>query len=235
MEEVTGQRPRNECCNQFQNKCMWDNILYGNQKKRVCVDCAVSVEQHKEVCSKIWRKCRKCVQSKEHELHFCVTCGSRNTKHETSDDCVCSATLNKMDSSSLKMLYKKLIEPAKAIESMNTHQYTIFKLKEALGKNIPIQPDPVQKHSLCKQKIPQALRRAVWDTYMGSHKRSAPCYCCKVKSIDLFDFVCGHVIAESKGGATTLGNLRPICSLCNGSMKTTNLEVFKRSFQRSVF
>ena len=213
------------CCDQFQNKCLWDL----SKKSKVCLQCNVPVEQHREVCSKVWRRCRKCAKSKEHELHFCLTCGSRNTKHPTSTDCVCNSTLNKMDSASLKMLYQRLVEPSKHLDQMNTHQYTIFKLKEALSTNKAI-AEACKTKPYKKQTIPQALRRAVWDTYMGIDKRSAPCYCCKNKVIDLFDFVCGHVVAESKGGTTTVDNLRPICSLCNSSMQTKNLEDFRRSF-----
>ncbi|NDG68463.1 MAG: hypothetical protein EB135_03170, partial [Proteobacteria bacterium] len=36
-------------------------------------------------------------------------------------------------------------------------------------------------------------------------------------------FECGHIIAEAKGGETSLENLRPICSTCNKSMKTINM------------
>ena len=32
------------------------------------------------------------------------------------------------------------------------------------------------------------------------------------------NFEAGHIIAESKGGETTLDNLRPICKSCNSSM-----------------
>ena len=218
------------CCDQFRNKCLFDFAIKG----KICLQCNVAVEQHREVCSKVWRQCRKCVKSKEHELHFCLTCGSRNTKHRTSTDCVCKSTLNKMDSASLKRLYQRLLEPSKHIDQMSTHQYTMFKLKEALSSNTIIAEDSKTK-PYKKQTIPQALRRAVWDEYMGTDKRSGPCYCCNRKVIDLFDFVCGHVVAESKGGSTTLKNLRPICSLCNLSMKTTNLEEFRLSFQPPSF
>ena len=33
-----------------------------------------------------------------------------------------------------------------------------------------------------------------------------------------FNFEVGHNIPESKGGATDINNLRPICSKCNRSM-----------------
>ena len=71
---------------------------------------------------------------------------------------------------------------------------------------------------LHKKSIPKALREQVWISYFGKkfqHK-------CHVKwctnKITVFDFECGHNIPESKGGETTLANLRPICSRCNKSM-----------------
>lgn len=69
-----------------------------------------------------------------------------------------------------------------------------------------------------KDKIPRALREQVWITHVGKLFESK-CYIrwCKNK-ITVFDFQCGHNVPESKGGATDLYNLRPICSRCNSSM-----------------
>ena len=39
--------------------------------------------------------------------------------------------------------------------------------------------------------------------------------------INVFDFHVGHVIPESKGGATTTANLKPICARCNLSMSNS--------------
>jgi hypothetical protein len=69
-----------------------------------------------------------------------------------------------------------------------------------------------------KEKIPKALREQVWLTHIGK-KYEAKCYVkwCKNK-ITVFDFQSGHNVPESKGGATDINNLRPICSRCNSSM-----------------
>lgn len=68
------------------------------------------------------------------------------------------------------------------------------------------------------KSIPKAVREQVWLHYFGK-KFSHKCYIswCKNK-ISVFDFECGHNIPESKGGSTTIQNLRPICSRCNKSM-----------------
>jgi hypothetical protein len=69
-----------------------------------------------------------------------------------------------------------------------------------------------------KEKIPKALREQVWLTHIGKKYESK----CNVKwcknIITVFDFQSGHNIPESKGGATDISNLRPICSRCNSSM-----------------
>lgn len=81
-------------------------------------------------------------------------------------------------------------------------------------------PDKPQKHR--KKKIPKALREAVWIQNVGrtfEHK-------CLVgwcpNTMTVFDFQTGHNIPESRGGATTLENLVPICSRCNLSMSNTH-------------
>lgn len=69
-----------------------------------------------------------------------------------------------------------------------------------------------------KKNIPKALRSAVWETYVGKVYETK----CKVEwcknTINPFIYEVGHNIPESKGGSTTIDNLRPICSQCNKSM-----------------
>ena len=69
-----------------------------------------------------------------------------------------------------------------------------------------------------KNIIPKALREQVWLKYFGK-KYNHKCYVkwCE-NNINVFDFQVGHNIPESKGGATVIENLRPICSRCNLSM-----------------
>lgn len=76
-----------------------------------------------------------------------------------------------------------------------------------------------------RKTIPKALKNKVWDHYIGSEFGKGQCYCCK-KNIDSKDFECGHVKAVKFGGQNTLENLRPICSCCNKSMGTQNMNQF---------
>ena len=69
-----------------------------------------------------------------------------------------------------------------------------------------------------KKQIPKALREQVWIKYNGK-RFNKKCYVkwCK-NDINCFNFDCGHDIPESKGGATVIENLKPICRNCNLSM-----------------
>jgi len=77
-----------------------------------------------------------------------------------------------------------------------------------------------------KKAIPKSLKMLVWHTYIGKEIGLAKCLCCKNKEITQMDFDCGHVVAESRGGVTTVNNMRPICTKCNRSMKAMNMNDF---------
>jgi len=81
-----------------------------------------------------------------------------------------------------------------------------------------------------RKKIPKAVRILVWNLHVGSHKGEDRCMCCKEKKIDVANFHCGHVIAETKGGDLTIKNLRPICSACNSAMGTRSMNEFTKEF-----
>ena len=84
---------------------------------------------------------------------------------------------------------------------------------------------PIQ-HPYKKKAIPKSLKMLVWHTYIGKEVGLAKCLCCKNKEITQMDFDCGHVVAESLGGMTTVNNMRPICAKCNRSMKAMNMNEF---------
>jgi 5-methylcytosine-specific restriction endonuclease McrA len=69
-----------------------------------------------------------------------------------------------------------------------------------------------------KASIPAALREQVWVVHAGrSFERKCLVPWCQ-NMMTVFDFHVGHNVPESKGGATDLANLRPICARCNLSM-----------------
>ena len=77
-----------------------------------------------------------------------------------------------------------------------------------------------------KKSIPLALKRKVWNKYIGEDVGKALCLCCKLSYITQMSFSAGHIIAEADGGELKLDNLRPICGSCNSSMGTKNMDHF---------
>lgn len=93
--------------------------------------------------------------------------------------------------------------------------------KKAKAKAKANQKAPPQKQKYKKQKISAALREQVWIQHSGRvFERKCMVAWCK-NTITVFDFQCGHDIPESKGGATDITNLYPICGKCNLSMSNT--------------
>ena len=85
---------------------------------------------------------------------------------------------------------------------------------------------PAKKYR--KKNIPSTVKRLVWNTHIGEEIGKAKCLCCKVTDITQLSFHCGHIVAESNGGETTVANLKPICQNCNSSMGTTNMDDFMK-------
>lgn len=77
---------------------------------------------------------------------------------------------------------------------------------------------------LRKKKIAVALREQVWLSAMGEQFKAKCTVTWCSNLVTVFNFQCGHLLAESKGGPTTLENLRPICGRCNQSMGTMHMD-----------
>ena len=96
---------------------------------------------------------------------------------------------------------------------------------------VPTSKTPTSKTP--KKAIPKAMKRLVWDTYIGEDVGKALCTCCNHVYIRQIEFHCGHVIAEACGGQINIDNLRPICAQCNLSMRTMNMDEFKKMFVKA--
>jgi hypothetical protein len=81
--------------------------------------------------------------------------------------------------------------------------------------------------SRARKSIPAALKRLVWNKYIGESIGKAKCTCCGLTDITQLSFHCGHVLADSQGGTCTVENLRPICQSCNSSMGAVHMDQFK--------
>lgn len=80
-----------------------------------------------------------------------------------------------------------------------------------------------------RTSIPKAIKRTVWDTYIGSIHGEALCPCCNHATIHKDDFHAGHVVAQCKGGTNDVDNLRPICGMCNLSMGDKDMREFVKT------
>lgn len=89
-----------------------------------------------------------------------------------------------------------------------------------------IHKNPVYK----KKSIPKALKKMVWDKYIGANIGTAKCMCCKHQEIRQIEFHCGHVVSEAMNGKTSVDNLRPICAQCNLSMGKMNMNDFINNY-----
>jgi 5-methylcytosine-specific restriction endonuclease McrA len=72
-----------------------------------------------------------------------------------------------------------------------------------------------------RKAIPKALREEVWRRYIGTNYETKCTIGWCTNKITPFDYEVGHNIPHSKGGSSTIENLRPICSRCNKSMSDT--------------
>lgn len=75
--------------------------------------------------------------------------------------------------------------------------------------------------------IPQKIRYAVWRMYHST--LDGKCFVCE-SDICIENFHCGHVLSRNEGGTDEISNLRPICSSCNLSMGTQNMDEFKKQY-----
>jgi hypothetical protein len=82
-----------------------------------------------------------------------------------------------------------------------------------------------------KKAISATIKKLVWNTNIGEDIGKSKCMCCQSTDITQLSFNCGHVVAEAKGGATIVSNLKPICQNCNSSMGTTNMNEFMQSLK----
>jgi hypothetical protein len=82
-----------------------------------------------------------------------------------------------------------------------------------------------------KEKIPSAVRKIVWNTYIGKDKNVGKCLCCDAEDISSTNFECGHIKSEKNGGEVNVENLRPICGHCNKSIGGNNMDEFMTRYK----
>ena len=122
------------------------------------------------------------------------------------------------------------------IKPLNTNNVILFFLSKYVSEinNNQIKQDKNNKEKKVKKSrkkaIPLALKRKVWDHWVGEQIGKTKCPCCKLTDITQLNFSCGHINAEANGGSLHVLNLRPICGSCNSSMGTKNMNEFIREY-----
>ena len=101
-----------------------------------------------------------------------------------------------------------------------------------INKNIVNDNDDKQNKTkkIKKKTIPPSLKIKVWNKHIGDEIGKSKCLCCNVIDIYQASFSCGHIISEHCGGELKLNNLKPICSSCNSSMGTKNMDDYIKEF-----
>jgi 5-methylcytosine-specific restriction endonuclease McrA len=77
-----------------------------------------------------------------------------------------------------------------------------------------------------KRNIPKRIKALVWKKYVGEDVATVKCFCCAFATVNMMEYDCGHIIAESKGGKMEIDNLRTICHECNLSMGSMSMVEF---------
>ena len=86
-----------------------------------------------------------------------------------------------------------------------------------------------EKPKNSRVSIPKAVKDTIWDQSFGKEAGIGKCYCC-TGEINSKKFDCGHIISVANSGTNNIDNLKPICSTCNKSMGTANMEEFKMDY-----
>jgi hypothetical protein len=136
----------------------------------------------------------------------------------------------------IKPIHPNLIVPfflsiyVKSIGSINTNTNININTSMEKQKINKSTTKTIKDKKPRKKTIPVALKRKVWDHWVGEQIGKTKCPCCKLTDITQLNFSCGHINAEANGGSLHVTNLRPICVSCNSSMGTKNMNEFIREY-----
>lgn len=77
-----------------------------------------------------------------------------------------------------------------------------------------------------KKAVPKSLKIQSWNKFIGNHHAQALCIVCNSNVLSQLDFEAGHIISKKNNGSTNIDNILPICSSCNRSMGSTNMQEY---------
>ena len=110
--------------------------------------------------------------------------------------------------------------------SSDTNNKNKYKIKKLIEEKKITETINEPKVKTKKKTIPVTLKRKVWSKWIGEDKGKDFCCCCKLTEISQLNFSCGHIISEFNGGELKIDNLKPICTSCNSSMGTQNMDEY---------
>lgn len=79
-----------------------------------------------------------------------------------------------------------------------------------------------------KLPVAKTVKILVWNAWVGEENGVGTCTCCGREEIKQLHFEAGHYISEANKGSRNPENLRPVCSACNKSMGSKNMEDFAK-------
>lgn len=117
-------------------------------------------------------------------------------------------------------LQRKMWENRGNISQEERQEYFLHCLTQLEKIRVPARPPSARK------AIAKKVRDKVWRVAF-SVNLDGMCYCCSDK-ITIDNWHQGHIISHACGGLDDTENLRPVCSSCNLSMGTENMDDFKK-------
>lgn len=120
-------------------------------------------------------------------------------------------------------------ETKKYLFDKDIGNYTTIKNKGGLYVSYLIHKKDEPENKDGRKQLPKAVKKALWERKMGMDTLEGKCYVCSTK-INYHEFHCGHKTAVKNGGSDNLTNLECVCALCNLSMGTEDLEIFKSKY-----
>jgi hypothetical protein len=146
------------------------------------------------------------------------------------------------ENTQLQNLVKKLQEKneqlLKELQEKNENTQLQILVKELQEKNEQlqklqklrkIQNDNIKKFEQKRKNIPSKVREDVWKKCCDSKSKVGTCFVCNQEITDK-TFECGHITSVKEGGSDSIHNLMAICKLCNMSMGTMNLHLYKEMY-----
>lgn len=81
-----------------------------------------------------------------------------------------------------------------------------------------------------RKNIPQSVRFACWNMYIGKDNANGLCYAGCKNTISIQNFHVGHIVAVKNNGDNNIKNLRPVCQMCNTSIGDMNMDEYINVF-----